>query len=239
MNAASSVHGQPAWISSTGWCGWRLSRSNRPAGRACATRLSGSPPPEWMCTGTPLAEATSSVRSSRRSRTGLACARVSRKPSCAPARERAAGVGGARVLDVEARAVGDHRLEGHGALGGGRLEARAERVFELVVAGRAVALLGDPRLDAHDAVHGDAGLALELGARDDRQRKALVDDEALDAGVAPELLQVAGRIGAQPLEPGGADGLVRRLAAEVRRPGARAARARAACSRSRARSTSA
>ena len=81
MNAASSVHGQPAWISSTGCCGWRLSRSKRPAGRACGTRLSGSPPPEWMCTGTPLAEATSSVRSSSRSRTGLACARVSRKPS--------------------------------------------------------------------------------------------------------------------------------------------------------------
>ena len=184
-------------------------------GRACGTRLSGSPPPEWMCTGTPARGGDRERALEQAVAHGLGVRARLAEAVLAPAHECPAGIGRARLRDVEPRAVGDHRLEGHRALGRGRLEARDERVLQLVVAARAVAILGDPRLDADDAVDGDAGLARELGGGDDRQREALVDDEALDPRVAPEPLQVAGRIRAQALEPGRAHRLVRGLAAEV------------------------
>ena len=93
MNAASSVHGQPAWISSTGCCGWRLSRSKRPAGRACGTRLSGSPPPEWMCTGTPRRGGDLERALEQPVAHGLGVRARLAEAVLAPARERAAGVG--------------------------------------------------------------------------------------------------------------------------------------------------
>jgi hypothetical protein len=93
---------------------------------------------------------------------------------------------------------------------------RDQRILQFVIARRVAAVIGDPRLDAHHAVHGDAGLAFQVGGGDDRQREALVDDQPLDPGITPELLQVAGRIGAQSLQAGSAHGLVGRLAPELR-----------------------
>ena len=128
---------------------------------------------------------------------------------------------------------------------GRRLEARAERVLELVVAARAAR--APRRSRARCARRGARARRPRARARrdgDDRQRKALVDDQALDARVAPQLLQIAGRIAAQALEARRADGLVGRLAAELlaqareqrereRRARRRAARARPRRSRDR------
>ena len=235
MNAASSVHGQPAWISSTGWCGMALEQVEEACRAGVRDEAVGVAAAGVDVHGHAGGRGHLEGALQQPVAHGLGVPSRLAEAVLAPARERAARIGRARVRDVEPGAVGDHRLEGDGAVRGGRLEARAERVLQLVVALRRVPLLGDPGLDAHDAVDGDARLALELGARDDRQREALVDDQALDARVPPQLLQIPGRVRAQALEARGADRLVAWARSRAARPGARAARAPSACSPSRAR----